>query len=1211
MSPEDRNNEDSNSIEDLSNDKAIQAVGGAGKFAANKAKNAVQNSMKKKKEKAKNKTKNGIKRKILLTVAPWIGGFLAILLLAGFVIVVLKGISSAISKGVKDLGSSFVSIAQNDYLENGINIQDEQINSLVSAIESQGVTLEQLNICGDIDYTKDMNNPENIKQRNKYLKQFLRAELCTQYPYMGIQEDENHYNGIIKIKRAAESSDGTSSSDMEYVKKDFFDAMVKAINSNNISSGDTVDVSTIIPIKTTIQSSRSNINIPAVVMAPPNLSSSMPLVIMCHGFASNKMGENEIFIKLGKLLASNGILAISIDFSGCGESTEVSTSYTLNNMKSDIQKALDYMTSTYSIDAGKIGIVGHGMGGRLASECLDNISAAALWAPANGDGMSGLEFLGNYEELYQASRTQGEVNIQKYNFNVSRSLFSQMLKSHPLEKISSYNKPILVAYDSEDINGSGDVISSNTVSAMRNAMPSQGIWLEYSDDHNFSDHYSELINETANMFCKEFLGHETENTTLENVSDLLKDYTINELRDKSKKVFTVDNYGNLYFVNWREVVEDGVSTYTVTTQSVNYKKTVEKFAMPIEATIALCLITQNPEYVYQFIEKYVLGGEIVITIQDSQRVEDYKSWYDWKINENTKVFRHGEDEDYDYNDPKSDKDTTIEKKNQHYKTIVTTTVESTAQITSVNTWMANETVSYTNTQGLVEYPLGQETVIENRNECPDGLPEDTEDEEVTITTNSWIDDNGIEQTQEHKHWKKTVKRYTLESCTFTQVDKATYNKWERNKIDVDTQAIEKKAKEIVSQWNEFYKIPNSNKKAAAGKEILINKELFLDMLNTESTQKQLEIYKYLIELYKNGNYSISNLDLSIYEDIELNINTISGDIVVDITKSATELVLSKAQLRKAINSCYSGKRRENLLSALDAFYDYVQMEKKVNAVFAIAIATAESSCGTNWAAINESSHNWMSVRGSNGWAQYSSFAEATKAYGDLIAKPNGYYFGAGKYTVSAISQVYCPDEPEHPHQAEDWAENVSGYMRKVFAAAGVDMDAVINQGNNSGESSGTDITVDGGSIVQIAKQIHDQIHGFSYKATTQSLPVRTKYIDCSTYVTWVLYEYGYKEFSTSISSASYRNREYVKSKGWQIIDARNAQAGDILVYQRRSDGSGHVEIFAGNGVGIYGAGSEGQINSEISFRGMSIDGIIGWWDRDGVDTLYAIRVPKP
>ena len=50
MSPEDRNNEDSNSIEDLSNDKAIQAVGGAGKFAANKAKNAVQNLMKKKKE---------------------------------------------------------------------------------------------------------------------------------------------------------------------------------------------------------------------------------------------------------------------------------------------------------------------------------------------------------------------------------------------------------------------------------------------------------------------------------------------------------------------------------------------------------------------------------------------------------------------------------------------------------------------------------------------------------------------------------------------------------------------------------------------------------------------------------------------------------------------------------------------------------------------------------------------------------------------------------------------------------------------------------------------------------------------------------------------------------------------------------------------------------------------------------------------------------
>lgn len=74
---------------------------------------------------------------------------------------------------------------------------------------------------------------------------------------------------------------------MEYVRKDFFDAMLYAINSNMIVDG-SVDVSTIIPTSTTIQSSRSGVKIPAIIMRPTKIEENMPLVVMCHGFTGNK-----------------------------------------------------------------------------------------------------------------------------------------------------------------------------------------------------------------------------------------------------------------------------------------------------------------------------------------------------------------------------------------------------------------------------------------------------------------------------------------------------------------------------------------------------------------------------------------------------------------------------------------------------------------------------------------------------------------------------------------------------------------------------------------------------------------------------------------------------------------------------------------------------------------------------------------------------------
>ena len=187
----------------------------------------------KEKENAGTKKIKKVIKKILIKIAI----ILAILLLiAGFVWVLINKALNFLAKGVDDLGSSYIATDSSSDLEPGINITDEQIEELVKILEKNDFTVQGLYLCGDIDYSKEMDDPENIESRNRYLRQFLRAELCTFYPDFKIEEDETHFNGIIQIKRASEDSDGATSRDMEYIRKDIFDAMIEALQTGVIDS---------------------------------------------------------------------------------------------------------------------------------------------------------------------------------------------------------------------------------------------------------------------------------------------------------------------------------------------------------------------------------------------------------------------------------------------------------------------------------------------------------------------------------------------------------------------------------------------------------------------------------------------------------------------------------------------------------------------------------------------------------------------------------------------------------------------------------------------------------------------------------------------------------------------------------------------------------------------------------------------------------------
>lgn len=189
------------------------------------------------------------------------------------------------------------------------------------------------------------------------------------------------------------------------------------------------------------------------------------------------------------------------------------------------------------------------------------------------------------------------------------------------------------------------------------------------------------------------------------------------------------------------------------------------------------------------------------------------------------------------------------------------------------------------------------------------------------------------------------------------------------------------------------------------------------------------------------------------------------------------------------------------------------------------------------------------------WCKWDSDRHGIMGFGYYISQHGSCYFKVGENTVSQIGAHYCAPP-------QNWIANVKGNMTKLYAAAGITISSINIPAN--------------GSFLQIAKTCHDYLkvnnyyyssaenkrRGYAYDnedSTGSCIPKpyegEGNYIDCSAYVTWVLYEYGYKELKGWQLTVPYVSQFCIKN-GFQQININNIQPGDILI-----NGRSHTEIY--------------------------------------------------
>lgn len=233
-------------------------------------------------------------------------------------------------------------------------------------------------------------------------------------------------------------------------------------------------------------------NIPATIQLPAKSArgEELPLVVLCHGFTGNRQGDGH-FAPLAEDLAANGIATVRLDFAGCGDSTEPYANYTLANMAADVDSVIGYMQATYG--TGKTALVGHSMGGRLASLYPQlgqyPVTALALWSPANGTGLQGLEFLSidNFaavEEL--AARADAEGSVAAWGVELSAAYIDGMRDSDPNVTLQESGLPVLLTYS-----GNERILSDTTqteTKATVEGLPDGQVVLDpfVNGDHNYT-----------------------------------------------------------------------------------------------------------------------------------------------------------------------------------------------------------------------------------------------------------------------------------------------------------------------------------------------------------------------------------------------------------------------------------------------------------------------------------------------------------------------------------------------------------------------------------------------------------------------------------------------------------------------------------------------------------------------------------------------------
>lgn len=623
-------------------------------------------------------------------------------------------------------------------------------------------------------------------------------------------------------------------------------------------------------------------------------------------------------------------------------------------------------------------------------------------------------------------------------------------------------------------------------------------------------------------------------------------------------------------------------------EHIDYKEYISKYTMPYEFLLTLCEITGSPEFVYH-VAMLARQTEIDLVVQDDSTV----------VKDVSEV-----EEKYESYENKSSSSTsgankTREETKKKRKITITTTSDPHLEITYANTWSWYEEFEYTTN---MEQTIEENGPITEQIPLPSTLSNHQEPEEKQVESPA----GGFETVTVHEEkWYDTFLAETKTS-TQTTTTTTTYNpgilvnsiekskqflgllRNEEGKCYYDDCYKNPHRSEICAEKAEFvrdgtnvgYQKPNSSKDEDKPLNELLNKAHMLygalgdniegnDSANAEEDyasqykvgmQGIVDHMKYLMTLPDNEDLDLpyGREDYNPYEDDDIEYED------VDIEEDDLE-------------ELYMVSQAEAGGSDADA----------IGHVASVVLNRVKSSrfSANNIHDVIFQPGQFSSVWDGNFEKQRGRITETTKnAVNSVIA--NGDTTGGAFYFRKKKSGAWSDGYPQSASEKHDFYLFL--FIDSVQHVFCTNIDALGELVTGAPETSS--------NMVQAAEAIHKYVreNGYRYSQAGVSLPnYRTKTIDCSSYVTWVVLNSGYRSSGFKEGMSQWSSSTFIRNpEGWQTIaNISSARVGDILCYR------GHVEIYAGSMNGnrpiVYNCGGNSSIAAkETSTSGHSINSLV-------------------
>lgn len=597
-----------------------------------------------------------------------------------------------------------------------------------------------------------------------------------------------------------------------------------------------------------------------------------------------------------------------------------------------------------------------------------------------------------------------------------------------------------------------------------------------------------------------------------------------------KNHYSIDDEGKLVIAQWTKIETTGkADEVIISLKHIDYKSAISQYTTPMNFFIYLTMVSQNPEFV-SAVTDMVKNSRIELTIMDTKTVNVEEEKY--SFTRNTKTTHETKRQGVVINTYTTSRSRGVEQTT----TTTTTTVVPTPKITYAKTWFSEQRITYKIANQDPYHNYEKYTENEDSSLADDAEPGDPQANGST----SWNTNKCREITTDvtGTTYKEETRGNVIDKTGEKGSNGVTQDSYKNERRQVKNNFTVDDKTTFLGLLDDYFKIPNSNRYEAAGKTNMVGgAEWLFGLMEKDGRLQNLEqVMRYVMYKYTGKEYGVKELDLSIFNIRDFSDLTSVG-LKVKVGETGAPEALTKQQIEEIISKRFSGEAYNNLMSAIDAFME-IQNRYHVNAVFAIAVAQKESSCGVNWAAIDPSTHNWYSIRGDyngnsiDGWRKYPSFKEAVNDFGKLIGT-SSYYFGGGNITIGNIGKSYCPP-------GDEWSRGVSQFVKEMYESIGITIYAV----------DGNELQA---KVVEVAQ--NSASYGISAQAGY-----------CQAWVYQVYYKAGACPAGTSVCCAVHAGQKWGVSTDWSQI-----QVG-ATVYGYSGSKYGHVGIYIGDGIVAHNVG---------------------------------------